>query len=102
MPARTCSAIRAEVKKPSANTTSTKPGTCWNGGNIVGTTKYQRKICTSSGMLRNSSTQTLARRTSHGLFGSVRKVPISAPSDTATTQEQPATDSVQPQASIIH
>jgi hypothetical protein len=68
----------------------------------LGTTKYQRKICTSSGMLRNSSTQTLARRTSQGLFGSVRKVPMMPPSDTATTQEQPATASVQLQASIIH
>ncbi len=68
----------------------------------MGTTKYHRKICTSSGMLRNSSTQTLARRTSQGLLGRVRRVPISAPSDTATTQEQPATASVQPQASIIH
>jgi hypothetical protein len=71
-------------------------------GKILGTTKYQRKIWTSSGMLRNSSTHTLATRTSQGLLGKVRNVPISAPTTTATTQELPATESVQPQASIIH
>jgi hypothetical protein len=71
-------------------------------GITLGTTKYHRKICTSSGMLRNSSTQALPRRTSQGLLGSVRKVPIRAPTLTATTQDAPATASVQPQASIIH
>ena len=36
MPARTCSAIRAEVKKPSANTTSTKLGTLLHGRENLG------------------------------------------------------------------
>ena len=71
-------------------------------GKILGTTKYQMKICTNSGMLRNNSTHALASLTSHGLLGNVRNVPTSAPTTIATTQEAPATDSVQPQASNIH
>ena len=55
----TCSEIRAEVKKPSAKTTSTKLGTPRSDRKIDGMTWYQRKICTSSGMLRNSSVQAL-------------------------------------------
>ena len=71
-------------------------------GKILGTTKYQIKICTSSGMLRNNSTQALASRVNHGLLGNVRSVPKKAPNTMATTQETPATASVQPQASNIH
>ena len=71
-------------------------------GIILGTTKYQIKICTSKGMFLNNSTQALASLTSHGLLGSVRTVPINAPTSMATTQDAPATASVQPQASNIH
>jgi hypothetical protein len=67
----------------------------------LGTTKYHKKICTKMGMLRNSSTHTLAKRTNHGLLGKVRSVPISTPTLTATTQDVPATASVQRQASSI-
>ena len=90
------------MKKPRPKTTSTKPGTCWNAGINLGTTKYHRKICTSSGMLRKSSTQALASRTSQGLLGKVRSVPTRAPTTIATSQEVPATASVQRQASSIH
>ena len=77
-------------------------GSSFIAGKILGTTKYQMKIWTSSGTLRNNSTHALASRTSHGLSGRVRSVPTSAPTTMATTHEAPATASVQPQASIIH
>src|SRR5450830_1395921 len=102
MPARTSSAIRAEVKKPKANTTSTKPGSCCIGGNTLGATKYQRKICTSNGILRKNSTHTFTKRTSQGLLGSVRSIPSRKPATMATTHELAATDTVQPHAFIIH
>ena len=101
MPARNCSAIRAEVNKPRAITTNKKPGNCCMGGISLGSTKYHKKICTSKGMLRNNSTQTLAKRTSHGLSCKVRKTPMTVPANIATNQAQTATDSVHPQASII-
>ena len=101
MPARTCSATRDEVKKPRASTTSRKLGTLLRMGNMAGTTWYQRKICTSSGMLRKSSTQALPRRTSQG-FGVVRSVPTTEPSTKATTQAQAATERVQPHADMSH
>ncbi len=63
-------------------------------------TWYQRKICTSSGMLRNSSVHALPSSTSH-LFGAVRRMPISEPTTSATTSAHSATESVQPQADII-
>jgi hypothetical protein len=53
-------------------------------------------------MLRNSSTHALPNRTSHGLSGSVRMMPISEPSTNATTSASSATDTVQPQAESIH
>ncbi len=71
-------------------------------GISAGMTWYQRKICTSSGMLRNSSTQALPRRTSHGLSGSVRMMPTSEPSTSATMSASSDTESVQPQAESIH
>ena len=101
MPERTCSAIRAEVKKPSANTTSTKPGTPFMAGISVGSTWYHKKICTSSGMLRNSSTHALPRRTTIGLLGRVRKVPITAPRISASNSASTETETVQPQADSI-
>jgi hypothetical protein len=61
-----------------------KLGTSFIDRESAGTTWYQRKIWTSSGMLRNSSTQALPKRTSQGLLGSVRSVPTSAPSTSAT------------------
>ncbi len=79
-----------------------KLGKSFIAGKILGMTKYQMNICTSSGTLRKSSTHALASRTSHGLLGRVRMVPISAPKIMATTHDAPATDSVQPQASNIH
>ncbi len=100
MPARTCSAIRAEVKKPSANTTSTKLGTARSDRKIDGMTWYQRKIWTSSGMLRNSSVQALPMKTS-SLLGVVRRMPISEPNRRAMISASTATDIVQPQADII-
>jgi hypothetical protein len=57
--------MRAEVKNPSASTTNTKPGTDLSAGKIAGITWYHRKICTSSGILRNNSTQALPSRTTH-------------------------------------
>ncbi len=101
MPERTCSAIRAEVKKPSANTTSTKPGSDFMAGKIDGTTWYHTKMCTSSGMLRNSSTQALPSRTVHGRPSSVRSVPTSEPTTSATASDSKETDTVQPQADSI-
>ena len=101
MPARTCSAIRAEVKKPSAKTTSTKLGTLRSDRKIDGMTWYQRKIWTSSGMLRKSSVQALPMKTS-GLLGVVRRMPISEPTMRATMSASTATDIVQPHADIIH
>ena len=68
---------------------------------MPGITWYQRKTCTSSGMLRNSSVQAFPSQTSH-LFGTVRRMPISEPTLSATTQAHTATDSVQPQADINH
>ena len=63
-------------------------------------TWYQRKIWTSSGMLRKSSVHALPISTSH-LFGTVRRMPISEPTTSATTSEHAATASVQPHADII-
>ena len=51
-------------------------------------------------MLRNSSTQALPNSCSP-LFGTVRKVPMMAPTISATTQAQAATERVQPQAESI-
>jgi len=65
MPARTCSATRLLVKKPRHTIAATN---CWANGFIAlkalpmpagsssGSTKYQKKSCTSSGTLRNIST----------------------------------------------
>ena len=53
-------------------------------------------------MLRNNSTQALAKRLKTGLLGKVRKVPIKVPTSMATTQALKATDSVQPQALSNH
>jgi hypothetical protein len=64
---------------------------------MAGSTWYQRKICTSSGMLRNSSVHALPMNTSR-LSGVVRRMPISEPTAMATTRASAATDSVQPQA----
>src|SRR5450432_4201878 len=100
MPAFTCSEIRDEVKKPIAKTTSTKLGTARNERKIDGMTWYQRKICTSSGMLRNISVQALPMKT-RPLLGVVRRIPINEPTTSATTSESAATESVQPQAVII-
>src|SRR6185369_1244244 len=100
MPARTCSEIRAEVKKPSAKTTSTKLGTLRSVRKIDGMTWYQRKIWTSSGMLRKSSVQALPRNTKKRL-GVVRRIPISEPKTSATISESTATEIVQPHADII-
>ncbi|KAF1041215.1 MAG: hypothetical protein GAK34_03033 [Delftia tsuruhatensis] len=101
MPERTCSAIRAEVKKPSASTTSTKPGRDFSAGKMDGTTWYHMKMWTSSGILRNSSTQALPSRTIHGRSGSVRSVPISEPTINAINSDSSDTEMVQPQADSI-
>src|SRR5260221_14042515 len=100
MPAFTCSAIRADVKKPSAITTAMKSGTLCSGFQIDGMTWYQRKICTSSGMFRKSSVHALPIHT-NALTGGVRRMPISEPTVSATTSEHPETRSVQPHADII-
>ena len=100
MPAFTCSLIRALVKKPSANTTSRKLGTPCSGLNSDGSTWYQRKICTSSGMLRKSSVHASPMKTRR-LSGTVRKMPMSEPTSNATPIASSATLSVQPQAESI-
>ncbi len=97
MPALTCSPIRAEVKRPMATITSTADGTACSTGKICGSTWYQRKSCTISGMLRNSSVQTSPNRASF-LFGTVRRMPISEPATSATSRPATDTYSVQPQA----
>ena len=63
MPALTCTATRAEVKNASDSTAVMKAASGIalshapaGAGSNSGITKYQRNICTSSGMLRNSST----------------------------------------------
>jgi len=64
MPVRTCSATRAEVKKPRAITAVENSGSgmdCFIQmprlcGTSSGSTKYHRNICTISGILRNTST----------------------------------------------
>jgi len=66
-----------------------------------GITKYQRNICTSSGMFRKSSTQALPSRTIHGL-SVVRIVPISAPTVIAMTQAIAETASVHASPAAIH
>ncbi len=63
-------------------------------------TWYQRKIWTSSGMLRNSSVHALPIQT-NALTGVVRRMPISEPTVSATTSEHAETSSVQPHADII-
>ena len=100
MPAPTCSAIRAEVKKPKASTTRTKLGTPLSTGNKAGITWYQMNTCTSNGMLRNNSVQVLPKATNARL-GAVRKIPIMLPSTSATTSASNATLKVQPQADNI-
>ena len=77
-----------------------KLGTSFSGGISEGTTWYQMKIWTSSGMLRKSSVQALPRKLSP-LLGTVRKMPIREPTHSATTRASTATLSVQPQAEII-
>src|SRR5690606_15238181 len=98
---RTCSAIRAEVKKPSAKTTSTKPETDFIAGKMDGTTWYQIKICTSNGILRKNSTHALPKRTVQGRFSKVRKVPITTPTASASSSAKMDTETVQPQADSI-
>ena len=71
-------------------------------GSSSGMMKYQMNSCTRMGMLRNNSTQALARRTTQGRSGSVRRVPMTDPNRIATTQAQAATARVQRHASIIH
>src|ERR1700712_2854201 len=99
MPARTCSEMRDEVKKPSAKTTSTKLGMARSERKIDGTTWYQRKIWTSSGMLRKNWVQALPNMTAP-LLGSVRMMPMMEPTTSASTSESTATEHVQPQADI--
>src|SRR5437016_914662 len=101
MPALTCSEMRAEVKKPSAKTTSMKLGTARSERKSDGSTWYQRNTWTSSGTLRNSSVHEVANKTSV-LFGTVRRMPMAEPTSSATTSARTATDSVQPQAEKIH
>jgi hypothetical protein len=63
-------------------------------------TWYQRKIWTSSGMLRKSSVHALPIHTS-AFTGVVRKMPMIEPTASATARERPDTRSVQPHADII-
>ena len=100
MPALTCSEIRAEVKKPSAITTAKMSGTACSPLKIDGMTWYQRKICTSRGMLRKSSVHALPSHTSP-LTGVVRKMPMIEPTTRATASDSTDTRSVHPQADII-
>jgi len=65
----------------------------FSGAMNSGTTKYQRNICTSSGMLRNSSTHASPSRTIQGR-SVVRIVPITDPSTSAMTHAQADTASV--------
>ena len=101
MPAFTCSETRAEVKKPSANTTRMKLGTLRSERKMPGITWYQRKTWTRSGMLRKSSVQASAKNASP-LCGTVRRMPTSEPTTRATTRASTATESVHPHADIIH
>ena len=60
-----------------------------------------QKICTSNGMLRNSSTHALPSRVTMGLLGNVRNVPISEPMTNASNKASSDTDTVQPQTDSI-
>ena len=101
MPARTCSATRAEVNNPRHSTAETNCAfaglVCtiqlFSGGMNSGTTKYHRNICTSSGMLRKNSTQALPKCTIHEVLV-VRIVPMIEPSAIAMTQAHADTASV--------
>src|SRR3954468_19520853 len=99
MPARTCSEMRDEVKKPSAKTTSTKLGMARSERKIEGTTWYQTNNWTNSGMLRKNCVQALPKPTAH-LLGKVRMMPISEPTASARISDSAATEQVQPQADI--
>ena len=79
-----------------------KGGKLFIGGISLGSTKYHKKICTSSGILRNNSTQALPNRTSHGLSGKVRRVPTIEPTTNASSSALSETDTVQPHACSIH
>ena len=79
-----------------------KGGKLFMGGISLGSTKYHRNICTSSGMLRNNSTHALPNRTSQGLSGKVRRVPIIEPITSASSSADKETDTVQPHAWSIH
>ena len=70
-------------------------------GTMDGITWYHRKMCTSSGILRKYSTQALPRRTVQGRPSSVRSVPITDPTTSATISDSRETDTVQPQADSI-
>src|SRR3546814_11011000 len=87
IPARTCSATREDVYKPRHTTAVTKipqgGGICLimapsDAGRISGTTKYHKNICTSSGILRNSSTYAATRKRAH-FMRVVRPIPTSTP-----------------------
>jgi hypothetical protein len=108
MPARTCSAMRTEVKMARQSTAGMyEPhggGICLIQsptavGSSSGTTKNHRNICTMSGMLRKISTYRLPRRTTHR-YGVVRNVPIREPRARAITQAASAVTRVQPRPTI--
>ena len=67
----------------------------FSGGTNSGITKYHRNICTSSGMLRNSSTQQWPMVVSQWLWV-VRMVPMSDPAIIAISHATTETASVQP------
>ena len=99
-PARTCSATRADMKKPMPAAAITNGASCKDlsqspaaTGTTSGSTKYHRNNCTSRGTLRNSSTHAAAAPCA-SRFGTVRSTPIAHPTARATTQASRDTSSV--------
>jgi hypothetical protein len=100
MPARTCSEMRAEVKKPSASATSTKLGI-----ELQRREERRHHVVPEEDLHQQRD---VAEQLGPGvaqpdqrLLGVVRKMPISEPTTSATTRASSATDSVQPQADNI-
>jgi hypothetical protein len=66
------------VNNPKAITASANAGSFENIGNIFGITKYQRKICTNTGIFLKISVQIFPIKTKY-LFCVVLKTPIKKP-----------------------
>ena len=87
----TCSAMRAEVKKPSANTTRMKLGTARSDGRSTGSRGTRGRSAPAAGCCGTARSRRCRERPA-SLFGTVRRMPISEPTTSATTSASTATD----------